>query len=158
MFSDESRFAFDFCNGRKRIWSVGERYTDPTGVAHDRYGGGSVMVWDGITMTGKTDLHVCTIATVWWLLSLFRLLDVTAKEFIFQDDKARAHWASVTEYLRQRNICTLPWPVTSPDLSPIEHVCSKTWSSAKDPGWAWCSASRGVEKDPSGHHSSTYWE
>ena len=60
MFRYESKFALDFRDGRKRIWRRGgERYTDPARVAHDRYGRGSVMVWGGITMTGKTDLHVC---------------------------------------------------------------------------------------------------
>ena len=60
MFSDESRFTLDFLDRRRRVWRrFGECYTDPTNVAHDRYGGGSVMVWGGITMTGKTDLHVC---------------------------------------------------------------------------------------------------
>ena len=28
-------------------------------IAHDRYGGGSVMDWGGITMTGRTELHIC---------------------------------------------------------------------------------------------------
>ena len=37
-------------------------------------------------------------------------------------------------------------------------TCSKTWSSAEDPEWAWCSPLRGVEEDPSGHNSSTNWE
>ena len=54
------RARLTWCTKRRRVWRrVGERYTDPARVAHDRYGGGSVMVWGGITMTGKTDLHVC---------------------------------------------------------------------------------------------------
>ena len=53
-----------------------------------------------------------------WLLTLFRLLNVTA-----QDYNARTHRARVvTDYLQRRNIRTLPWPAMSPDLSPIEHV------------------------------------
>ena len=59
MFSDESRLALDVRDGRKTIWHrVCERYTDPVKVAYDRFGGGSVMVWGGITMTGNRDLHV----------------------------------------------------------------------------------------------------
>ena len=40
------------------------------------------MVWDGITMTGKTDLHVCQgrVTGVYWLLTLFRLLNVTVQD------------------------------------------------------------------------------
>ena len=46
MFSDESRFTLDFLDRRRRVLHrAGERYTDPSRVAHDRYGGGSVMVW-----------------------------------------------------------------------------------------------------------------
>ena len=45
MFCDESRFTLDFLDRRRRVWRrAGERYTDPARVAHDRYGGGSVMV------------------------------------------------------------------------------------------------------------------
>ena len=62
MFSDESRFTLDFLDRRRRVWRrVGERYTDPARVAPDRYGGGYVMVWGGITMTSKTDLHACQV-------------------------------------------------------------------------------------------------
>ena len=31
---------------------------------HDRYGGGSVMVWAGISAQGKTDLHVIDNGTL----------------------------------------------------------------------------------------------
>ena len=38
---------------------VGERYSDATNLPHDRYGGGSVTVWGGVTTNERTDLHVC---------------------------------------------------------------------------------------------------
>ncbi|GFS54190.1 DDE_3 domain-containing protein [Trichonephila clavipes] len=39
----------------------------------------------------------------------------------FQQDHARLHTASVAQdFLRPFE--TLPWPVSSPDLSPVEHV------------------------------------
>lgn len=131
MFSDESRFTLDFLDGRRRVWRrAGERFTDPARVAHDRYGAGSVMVWGGVTMTGRTDLHVC----IGRVTGLYYRDNVLAPYvipfarrhghgFIFQDDNARAHRARVvTEYLQQQNIRSLPWPAMSPDLSPIEHV------------------------------------
>lgn len=131
MFSDESRFNLDFRDGRRRVWRRrGERFTDPARVAHDRYGGGSVMVWGGITMTGKTDLHVCQGRVTGQYYRDNVLGPYVApfarrhgRGFIFQDDNARAHRARVvTEYLQRRNIRTMPWPAMSPDLSPIEHV------------------------------------
>ena len=35
-----------------------ERFAEVCIAEHDRYGGGSVMVWAGISAQGKTDLHV----------------------------------------------------------------------------------------------------
>ena len=55
----ESRFCVDFHDGRRRVWRMpGERYADCCVTEHDRFGGGSVMVWAGISIDGKSDLHV----------------------------------------------------------------------------------------------------
>ena len=43
--------------------------------------------------------------------------------FIFQDDNARTHRAGVVQdHLQFSRLMTLPKPVKSPDLPPIEHV------------------------------------
>ena len=43
--------------------------------------------------------------------------------WVFQQDHASPHSAEITnQFLAQNDIRTLPWPPTSPDLSPIEHV------------------------------------
>ena len=50
MFSDESWFMLEFCDGRQRVWRRrGEQYFDAANLPHDRYGGGSVTVWGGVT-------------------------------------------------------------------------------------------------------------
>jgi len=37
----------------------------PDNVAeHDRYGGGSIMVWGGISLRGRTELHVINNGTL----------------------------------------------------------------------------------------------
>ena len=36
----------------------GERYVDCCIAEHDKFGGGSVMVWAGICIGGRTDLYV----------------------------------------------------------------------------------------------------
>jgi transposase len=42
---------------------------------------------------------------------------------VFMDDNARPHRSRVvTDYLRDQSITTLPWPVRSPDLTPIEYI------------------------------------
>ena len=131
MFSDESRFTLDFNDGRVRVWRrVGERYHNVAIVPHNRYGGGSVMVWAGITMNDRTDLHACqgNMTGVYYRDNVLEPIVVPFAQqhgpgFIFQNDNARNHRARVVlDHLQRRQIDTLPWPARSPDLSPIEHL------------------------------------
>ena len=44
-------------------------------------------------------------------------------DMTLQHDNATSHTAhSVRDFLQDRNVSVLPWPVKSPDLNPIEHV------------------------------------
>ena len=57
LFTDESRFLLRRVDGRARVFRRrGERFHENCVVRHDRYGGGSLMVWAGITTHGRTDL------------------------------------------------------------------------------------------------------
>ena len=64
------------------------------------------MVWGGITMTRKTDLHVCQgrVTGLYYCDNVLapHVIPFTQRHgrgFIFQDDNARAHRARVvTEY------------------------------------------------------------
>ena len=59
LFTDESRFHLDSSDGRSRVYRrVGERYTDACVIQRQSFGGGSVMVWGGITAHGRTPLVV----------------------------------------------------------------------------------------------------
>lgn len=91
--------------------------------------GGSVMVWVGISHSGKTDLIIVNGN----LTALRYLNDIVQPHVIpytngngnhlFQQDNARPHVAYVVrDELQQRNVAVLPWPAISPDLAPIEHV------------------------------------
>ena len=131
MFSDESRFTLDFNDGRVRVWRRrGERHRNVAMVPHNRYGGGSVMVWAGITMNDRTDLHVCqgNMTGVYYRDNIVEPIVVPFAQrhgpgFVFQDDNARPHRARVVlDHLQRRQINNLPWPARSPDLSPIEHL------------------------------------
>ncbi|GFS55666.1 histone-lysine N-methyltransferase SETMAR [Trichonephila clavipes] len=45
-------------------------------------------------------------------------------EFLFMDDNARPHRASIVdECLQSEDITRMDWSAYSPDLNPIEHVC-----------------------------------
>ena len=55
LFTDESRFTVSFNDGRVRVWRrPGERFVDATVRQGDRYGGGSVMMWGGISSYHRT--------------------------------------------------------------------------------------------------------
>lgn len=59
LFTGESRFNVDFADERLRVWrGRNERFDTEHIIQRDRYGGGSVMVWGGISHRGKTVLLV----------------------------------------------------------------------------------------------------
>ena len=79
----------------------------------DRFGGGSVMVWAGISPQGKTDLHVVDNGTLTALRYVNEIMDVyvrpyasaVGENFILMDDNARAHRARITDqYIEQATI------------------------------------------------------
>ncbi|KAI4880116.1 hypothetical protein NFI96_005091 [Prochilodus magdalenae] len=56
--TDESRFYLSTCDRRDRLWRRhGECYAACNIIQHDWFGGGSVMVWGGISLEGRTDLY-----------------------------------------------------------------------------------------------------
>ena len=58
-FTDESRFTLFRADGRRRLYRRrGERFADACIFERDRYGGGSVMVWGGISHGVKSPLIV----------------------------------------------------------------------------------------------------
>nr|KAG5695939.1 hypothetical protein BaRGS_017520 [Batillaria attramentaria] len=98
---------------------------------HNRYGGGSLMVWDGISVLGKTDLHVFWNGTLTAIRYRDEILDPVVRpyagaigpEFILMDDNARPHSARIVDqYLEEESMELMEWPARSPDLNPIEHV------------------------------------
>lgn len=132
LFTDESRYCLDFTDRRAKVWrEPGERYYDSKICEHDRYGGGSIMVWGGISWEGKTDLHVFQNGTITGERYINEILDVYVKpyagavgeNFILMDDNARPHRSRAVErYLERETIERLNWPARSPDANPIEHV------------------------------------
>ena len=89
-----------------------------------------VMVWGGISITGKTDLHVIA-GNLTDIRYRDEVLDpiirpyagAISDDFILMDDNARPHRARVvTDYLEMETIERMDWPSLSPDLNPIEHA------------------------------------
>ena len=56
LFTDESVFRLSLADGRTRVWRRKiERFADFNIIESDSYGGGSVMVWAGISNNFNTD-------------------------------------------------------------------------------------------------------
>jgi transposase len=97
-------------------------------LRHDRFGGGSVMMWGGISGNRRTNLvtingtlNAQRYRTV--ILTQHVRPFIAANGGIFQQDNARPHVARANrDFLANNNIDVLPWPAFSPDLSPIEHL------------------------------------
>ena len=128
-FSDESRFLEQRADGRARVYRRrNERFATNCIQEVDRFGGGSVMMWAAISHTGRTDLvHVNGTLTAQRycdeILQPHVVPIMQNNGRIFQQDNARPHTARITTaYLQNNNIPVLPWPPTSPDLNPIEHL------------------------------------
>lgn len=131
LFTDESRFTMSFHDGRNRVWRRGgERFMDATIQEHDRYGGGSVMVWGGINFRSRTPLYRVegNLNGVGYrdrILGPIALpvLNAVGPGAIYQHDNAPAHRARVvTDFLQQQQVDAMVWPALSPDLNPIEHL------------------------------------
>ena len=128
-FTDESRFTLFRADGRRRLYRRrGERFADACVFERDRYGGGSVMVWGGISHGVKSPLIVVpgNLTAVRYRDEILRPVAVPLvqqHQMTFQHDNARPHVARVCQdFLANKNIVPLDWPPYSPDLSPIEHL------------------------------------
>ncbi|GBN39589.1 Transposable element Tcb1 transposase [Araneus ventricosus] len=131
LFTDESRFNIQN-NSRRWIWrEPGTRYRAPNIVERDHYGGGCLLVWEGFSTNGRTDLYVFYGGSVTVALYRDEILHPLVRPFIaalgtdaiFMDNKAHPHRARlVRSYLESETIPQMSWPARSPDLNPIEHV------------------------------------
>jgi hypothetical protein len=98
-----------------------------------RFGQGSVMVWGGISIDGRTDLVVVCgnlTAAVYFEQILLQHVLVAAygvgHDFVLMHDNARAHVARITRaVLRKLHNQEMEWPAVIPDLNPIEHVWNR---------------------------------
>ncbi|GFS97036.1 HTH_Tnp_Tc3_2 domain-containing protein [Trichonephila clavipes] len=60
--SDESRFSLQSDSHRTLIWRApGTRYHQENTIERHRYGGAGWLVWGGIILGSRTDLHVQSV-------------------------------------------------------------------------------------------------
>ncbi|GFV31193.1 transposable element Tcb2 transposase [Trichonephila clavipes] len=129
---DESRFSLSSDSHRILIWRErGSRNHPSNIIERDRYGGRGVLVWAGIMLGSRTDLHIFDAGSVNGtrycneiLLPYVRLFrGAMGVQFLFMDDNAPCHRTVAAEQLLEsEDIERMDWPARSPDLNPIEHV------------------------------------
>ncbi|KAI4888054.1 hypothetical protein NFI96_003401 [Prochilodus magdalenae] len=132
LFTDESRFYLSTCDRRDRLWRRrGECYAACNIIQHDWFGGGSVMVWGGISLEGRTDLYRLDNGTLTAIRHRDEILGPVVRPyagavgpgFLLVHNNARPHVARVCrQFLENEGIDTIDWPTGSPDLNPIEHL------------------------------------
>ncbi|GFX51339.1 transposable element Tc3 transposase [Trichonephila clavipes] len=125
------RFSLQSDTRRTLIWRAsGTHYHQENTIERHRYGGAGWLVWGGIILGSRTDLHVQSVTMTGHIyrdvilekhVCLFR--GAMGVEFLFMDDNARLHRANiVNECLQSEDITRMDWSAYSPDLNPIEHV------------------------------------
>ncbi|GFV08961.1 transposable element Tcb1 transposase [Trichonephila clavipes] len=93
-----------------RLWqrfqddAPGTRYHQENTIERHRYGGAGWLVWGGIILGSRTDLHVQSVTTTGQIyrdvileqhVRLFR--GAMGAEFLFMDDNARPHRANIVD-------------------------------------------------------------
>ena len=92
VFTDESRFCLNMNDARARVWRRrGERYTNCCVRQADRRGGGSVIVWSGISWRHKTPLVIVDESlTAWHYID-----DVFTSTFPIHEKQPRRYFVSI---------------------------------------------------------------
>ncbi|GFU49556.1 transposable element Tcb2 transposase [Trichonephila clavipes] len=132
LFTDESRFSLSSDSHRILIWRERGSCNHPSNIIErDRYGGRGVLVWEGIMLGNRTDLHIFDAGSVNGtrycneiLLPYVRLFrGAMGLQFLFMDDNAPCHRTVAAEQLLEsEDIERMDWPAGSSDLNLIEHV------------------------------------
>ncbi|GFV60378.1 transposable element Tcb2 transposase [Trichonephila clavipes] len=129
---DESRFSLSSNSHRILIWRERGSRNHPSNIIERvRYGGRGVLVWGGIILGSRTDLHIFDAGSVNGtrycneiLLPYVRLFrGAMVLQFPFVDDNAPCHCTVAAEQLLEsEDIELMDWPARYPHLNPIEHV------------------------------------
>ncbi|KAI3367158.1 hypothetical protein L3Q82_008215 [Scortum barcoo] len=135
------------------------------------------MVWGGISLGGRTALHVTargSLTVIRYRDEILRPLvrpyaGAVGPGFLLMQDNARPHVAGVCQqFLQDEGIDAMDWPARSPDLNPIEHIWDIMSRSIHQhtprcttdcPGVGGCfSPGPGLGGDPSGDHPPPHQE
>ena len=128
LFSDESMFCLRKVEGRIRVWRLnGKRHLEQTVQPTTAYRGGSVLIWSGINLNGRTALEIVpgNLNGRRYINKILRphgvqYLRRMGQDAFFQDNNVRLHRARIVDnFLLLNCVPRLAWPQMSPDLSCI---------------------------------------
>ncbi|GFT64594.1 transposable element Tcb2 transposase [Trichonephila clavipes] len=132
LFTDESRFSLSSDSHRILIWRERGCRNHPSNIIErDRFGGRGVLVWGGIMLGSRTDLHIFDAGSLNGtrycneiLLPYLRLFrGAMGLQFLLMDDNVPCHRTVAAEQLLEsEDIERMDWPARSLDLNLIEHV------------------------------------
>ena len=91
-------YCLDFTYRRTRVWrGHGERFQDANMSEHDRYGGGSIMVWAGISRGGRTDPHIVIKGMMTGLCYRDDMLDVYVRPYAVVIGTSSSLWTTTLD-------------------------------------------------------------
>ncbi|GFV58093.1 transposable element Tcb1 transposase [Trichonephila clavipes] len=132
MFTDESRFALEPDDKHIRIQRKQGTRNQPQNITEQHaFRGGNIMVWAGISLGYRTDLHIFKRGFVTAVRYGDEVLEHTVRlytatvgpTFVLMDNNARPHRADIVDdYLESEGIALMAWPAYSLVLNPIENV------------------------------------
>ncbi|GFV69189.1 transposable element Tcb2 transposase [Trichonephila clavipes] len=132
MFSDEYRLSLSSDSRRVTVWRErGTRFEPRNITERHHFPSRGVMVWAGMMMDGRTDLHFFDTGSVTAqryrdevLKPYVRLFQgAVGPDFMFMDDNAPCHRSVLfDDFLETENIQRMSWPANSPDLNPTDYV------------------------------------
>ncbi|GFU61752.1 transposable element Tcb1 transposase [Trichonephila clavipes] len=114
-----ARICLQSYSRRTSIWRApGTRYHQENTIERHRYGGAGWLVWGGIILGSRTDLHVQSVKMTGHICQDF-ILEKHARlfrgdmgaEFLFMEDNARPHRANIVDKcLKSEDITHMDFP------------------------------------------------